>query len=137
MIATAALALLLAVLPSLAALVLPLTPTLICATSVPLLAVPGMVTVIGQVIVPAAGTLAAEPPALYVQTPLAATVAPVGVPAANVQVGLLAAVVAAMLVHTTLTPTPLKIAPGPAVAGKPLITTLMSAAAPTTMVAVA
>ena len=122
MIANGALVVLLATLPSLVALVVPSTPTLVCVVSVPP-AVPGIVTVIGQVIVPAAGTLAAEPPALYVHTPLATTAAPAGKPAANVHVGFVAAVLAATLVHTTL---PLNTAPGPAVAGKPVIATLMS-----------
>ena len=120
--ASVTLALLLATLPSLAALVAPFTPTLVCAVSLPPLA-PGIVTVIGQLIVPPAGTLAAEPPALYVHTPLATTVAPAGTPAANVQVGLLAAVATATLVHTTV---PFNTAPGPAVNGRPVTATLMS-----------
>ena len=60
---TTALALLLAVLVSLPALVLPVTPTLVCGVSAPP-ATPGRVTVIGQVMLPPASTLAALLPAL-------------------------------------------------------------------------
>ena len=124
---------LLAVLPSLVALVVPATPMLVCVTSVPLLAVPGIVTVIGQVMVPFGATLAALLPALKTQVPVV-TVAPAGVPAAAAQVAVVAAVAVATFVQTTL---PVKTAPGPAVAGRPVMATLMSAAAPTTIVAVA
>ena len=96
---------------------------------------PGMVTVNGQVRVAPAGKDAALP-LLATQAPTD-TVAPAGVPAAAVQVALVAAVVAETLVQTKLTPGPDRTAPGAAVAGKPLIATLMSAAAPTVMVAVA
>ena len=131
--ATVALVVLFAVLPSLVALVVPATPMLVCVVSVPLLAVPGIVTVIGQVRVPFGATLAALLPALKTQVPVA-TVAPAGVPAVALQVGLLAAVLAAMLLQVKL---PVNTAPGPAVAGRPVIDTVMSAAAPTTRVAVA
>ena len=119
-------------LPSLVALVAPFTPTLVCAVSVPP-AVPGIVTVNGHVIVPFASTLAALLPALNTQAP-GVTVAPAGTPGAAVHVALVAAVVADTLVQVNV---PFNTAPGPAVNGKPVIATLMSAAAPTTMVAVA
>ncbi len=129
-----ALVVLLPVTLSLVALVAASMPTLVCVVLVPP-AVPGMVTVNGQVRVAPAGKDAALP-LLATQAPTD-TVAPAGVPAAAVQVALVAAVVAETLVQTKLTPGPDRTAPGAAVAGKPLIATLMSAAAPTVMVAVA
>ncbi len=132
--ATVALVVLLPVTLSLVALVAASMPTLVCVVLVPP-AVPSMVTVNGQVRVAPAGKDAALP-LLATQAPTD-TVAPAGVPAAAVQVALVAAVVAETLVQTKLTPGPDRTAPGAAVAGKPLIATLMSAAAPTVMVAVA
>ena len=131
---TVALVVLLVATLSLVALVAPLTPTLVGVVSVPP-AVPGMVTVNGQVSVAPTGKEAAVP-LLATQAPTT-TVAPAGVPAVAVQVALVAAVVVETLVQTKLTPGPDRTAPGAAVAGKPLIATLMSAAAPTVMVAVA
>ena len=131
---TVALVVLLVATLSLVALVAPLTPTLVGVVSVPP-AVPGMVTVNGQVSVAPIGKEAAVP-LLATQAPTT-TVAPAGVPAVAVQVALVAAVVVETLVQTKLTPGPDRTAPGAAVAGKPLIATLMSAAAPTVMVAVA
>ena len=131
---TVALVVLLVATLSLVALVAPLMPTLVGVVSVPP-AVPGMVTVNGQVSVAPTGKEAAVP-LLATQAPTV-TVAPAGVPAVAVQVALVAAVVVETLVQTKLTPGPDRTAPGAAVAGKPLITTFMSAAAPTVMVAVA
>ena len=129
--ATVALVVLLPVTLSLVALVAASMPTLVCVVLVPP-AVPGMVTVNGHVREAPAGKDAALP-LLATQAPTD-TVAPAGVPAAAVQVALVAAVVVETLVQTKL---PVRLAPGAAVAGKPVIATLMSAAAPTVMVAVA
>ena len=89
--ATVALVVLLPVTLSLVALVAASMPTLVCVVLVPP-AVPGMVTVNGQVRVAPAGKDAALP-LLATQAPTD-TVAPAGVPAAAVQVALVAAVVA-------------------------------------------
>jgi hypothetical protein len=62
-------------------------------------------------------------PALATQGPVTVTVAPAGVPALAVQVAVVAAV-GPVLVHTTL---PVNVAPGLAVAGKPVIDTVISA----------
>ena len=118
------------VMASLLALVVAFTPLLVCVVSVPPL-LPGSVTVIGQVMLPPAARLATGRAGVQVPT---LTVAPAGVPAAAAHVGLVAAVRLATLVHTKL---PVNTAPGPAVAGSPVIDTFMSAAAPTTRVAVA
>ena len=117
--ATVAEVALLALLPSLVAPVLPFTPTLVCVVSVPP-AVPGIVTVIGQMMVPPAARLATGSAGVQLPT---LTVAPAGVPAAAVHVGLVAAVVVATLLHVKV---PVNTAPGPAVPGKPVIDTLMS-----------
>ena len=82
-----------------------------------------MTTVNGQVSVAPTGKEAAVP-LLATQAPTV-TVAPAGVPAVAVQVALVAAVVVETLVQTKL---PVRLAPGAAVAGKPVICTLMSAA---------
>ena len=117
--ASVALVLLLAALLSFAAPVLAVTPTLVCGVSLPP-NVPGMVTVIGQLI--AAPTAKVAVGRLGVQLPTT-TLAPAGVPAVAVQVGLLAAVVLEMLLQVTL---PVSTAPAAAVAGRPVIATLMS-----------
>jgi hypothetical protein len=121
---------LLPALPSLAAPVVPVTPTLVCVVSVPP-AVPGIVTVIGQLIVPPAAKLATGKAGVHVPT---TTVAPAGTPAAAVHVGFVAAAPPAAFVHVNV---PLSTAPGEATVGNPVIATLMSAAGPTTIVAVA
>ena len=128
---TLALVVLLVATLSLVALVAPLMPTLVGVVSLPP-AVPGMTTVNGQVRVAPAGKEAAVP-LLATHAPTV-TVAPAGVPAVAVQVALVAVVVVETLVQTKL---PVRLAPGAAVAGKPVIATLMSAADPTVMVAVA
>jgi hypothetical protein len=118
------------VISSLPAMVAPSTPTLVTATLLSA-GLPGMVTVIAQVMAVLAARLAVGSVGLQAPT---TTVAPGSVlDAVAVQVGLVAAV-APMLVQTTL---PVKMAPGPAVAGKPVIATFMSAGAPTMMVATA
>ena len=119
---TAALAALLAVLDSLAALVLPLTPRLVCGVSAPP-AVPGRVSVTSQVMVPEASSAVSVLPADAVQL-LTLTVAPAGVPATAVQVGELATPGPALL-HTKA-PVLVKLAPGLAWLGKPAKDTLMS-----------
>jgi hypothetical protein len=90
-----------------------------------------MSTVSGQVRVAPTGKAAAVP-LLATQAPTVTVAPAIGVVA--VQVALVAVAPATALVQTKL---PVNVAPGAAVAGKPVMALVMSAAAPTTMVAVA
>jgi hypothetical protein len=110
---------LLALLVSFTALVVPATVTAVAVVSVPP-AVPGMTTVSGQVRVAPAGKLAAVP-LLATQAPTVTVAPTVGVLA--VQVAVFAVAPAAALVQIKL---PVKVAPGAAVAGKPVIALVMS-----------
>jgi hypothetical protein len=130
MMFTVALLALLAVLVSLTALVVPATVTAVGVVSVPP-AGPGITTVNGQVRVAPTGKAAAVP-LLATQAPTVTVAPKIGVVA--VQVAVFAVAPAAALVQIKL---PVNVAPGAAVAGKPLMTLVMSVAAPTTMVAVA
>ena len=105
---------------SFVALVVPNTPTVVCAVSVPP-TVPGMVTVIGQVNVAAFGRAAAVP-VEATQAPVT-TVAPAGTPVLATQVALVA-VAGPPFVQVIV---PFSTAPGDAVTGRPVMATLMSA----------
>ena len=117
---------LLAALVSLVAPVVPSTPTVVCAVSVPP-DVPGIVTVIGQVKVAAAGRAAAVP-LEAVQAPVV-TVAPAGTPALATQVAAVA-VAGPPLVQVIV---PVNTAAGDAVTGRPVMATLMSDAVAVTV----
>ena len=132
MIATDAVLALLVVRISLAAPVLPSTTT---AVGVTLLSAgfAGMTTLKVQVKVAPAGKAAAVP-LLATQLPdTTVAVAPV-VSVLAVQVALIAVLPAAALVQVMV---PVTVEPGAAVAGRPVIALVRSAAAPTVMVAVA